>query len=356
ATAGLVNPKDAAGGALIGGAFPVAAKVVQSTLGSAGKAARSTLQPNPTRLATAREGIEAGYVLPPATLRPTFGNRVLESWSGKDATKQLVSVKNSEVTEGLVRKALGIADDVPLTQSTMENLRKTAGKAYADVSALSPQAAQDLEALKLARNESQAWFNSYNRSANPEHLATAKQFRAQAEALETALENHAKAADKSSLIPSLREARKQIAKTYTVGRALNSAAGSVDAKVLARMSEKGSPLSDGLDTVGRFASAFPTAVVPPTQIGSPGVSKLSAGASTLLGGGGIAAMGPAGAAAAAIPFVVPPIARARLFSDSVQKGLLASPGGSGAARGLLTEAGDEMLPLMYRSSGLLAGY
>lgn len=353
-TAGLVDPADAKGGAMLGAAIPTVIK----GMGSAGNlmpTPSKAMTPNPTTLATAREGIDAGYILPPATLKPTFGNRVLEAWSGKDATKQLVSMRNSDVTEKLVRKALDIPADIPLTQGTMENLRKTAGKAYAEVSSLSPQAAADLEALKLARNNAQAQFKFYNQSGNPEVLAQAKKFSAEAEALESALEGHAAAADKQSLIPALREARKQIAKTYTVGRALNDAAGTINASVLARMSEKGKPLSDGLETAGRFASAFPTAVRSPQQIGSPGVSKLSAGASAILGGGGAALLGPFGAAAAAAPFIVPPVARARLLSKSMQKGLVAPKGGGGMG-GLLSDAEAEMLPLIYRSNGLLANY
>ena len=287
-------------------------------------------------------------------VQPSLKNQVIESISGKQATQQIASMRNSEVTEGLVRKSLGIPADVPLTQSTMENLRKTAGKAYADVSSLSPAAAADLEAMKLARNESQGWFKAYNRSASPEDLAKAKGFKAQADALETALEGHATAAGKTSLIPDLREARKQIAKTYTVGRALNDATGTVDARVLGRMHEKGLPLSDGLDVAGRFASAFPTITKSPMQVGSPASHNLKSLASMAAAGGGFAAMGPMGVAAAAVPFVAPPLARSIMFRKGAQQGLARAPGAS-ALRGLLADSSQELAPLMYRSGGLLAG-
>lgn len=352
ATAGLVNPEDSGTGAMIGGAFPVVVKGL-GRLGNTMPTPSGGLAPNPTKLATAKEGMAAGYVLPPATLNPTFMNRSMEAFSGKDATKQLVSMRNSDVTEGLVRKSLGITDDVPLTQGTLENLRKTAGKAYADVSAVSPQAAADLEALKQARNDSQGWFKAYNRSASPDDLAKAKAGKAISDALETTLEGHAQAASLPELIPALRDSRKQIAKTYTVGRTLNDASGTVDARILGRMYEKGLPLSDGLDTAGKFASAFPTANKTPMQMGSPAVSKLAAVGSGLLGSGGFAAMGPAGIAAATLPFIVPPLARARMFSDSVQRGLLSAPKGPGALQGLLSDTSDEALQLMYRSGGLL---
>lgn len=351
ATAGLVNPEDAKTGALIGGATPL---VVQGA-GAVGSMFGRTPKPsvNPTTLETARAGMDAGYVVPPNMLQPSFKNQVIESVSGKQATQQIASMRNSDVTEGLVRKALGIADDVPLTQGTMENLRKTAGKAYAEVSNLSPQAAADLEALKQARNDASGWFKAYNRSASPDDLTKAKAARALADQLETALENHAKDAGVPELIPALRDARKAIAKTYTVGRALNDATGTVDARILGRMSEKGLPLSDGLEVAGKFASAFPTITKSPMQVGSPAAHNLKSIASMAMGGSGLAAIGPMGVAAAAVPFVAPHVARSIMFSQAAQRGLLSPPGGPSALRGLLTNAGDELAPMFYRSNGLL---
>lgn len=353
ATAGLVNQADADTGMMLGAALPGVAKV----LGAAGRAIGSNAAPgvNPTAMLTAKEGMNAGYIIPPNMLQPSFKNQVIESFSGKQATQQIASMKNSEVTEGLVRKSLGIADDVPLTQSTMENLRKTAGKAYAEVSAVSPNAAADLEALKIARNESQGWFKAYNRSARPDDLAQAKNFKAQADALENALEAHALAAGKTALVPDLIAARKAIAKTYTVGRALNDASGTVDARILGRMSEKGMPLSDGLDVAGKFASAFPSIMKTPMQVGSPASHNLKAGMSALMGGGGMATMGPFGAAAAAVPFIAPQLARSIMFSNRAQNSLLNSGQGGGVMRGLLDDSSREITPLLYRSGGLLGG-
>lgn len=353
ATTGLGNPADADTGMMLGAALPGVAKV----LGAAGRAIGSNAAPgvNPTTMLTAKEGMNAGYIIPPNMLQPSFKNQVIESFSGKQATQQIASMKNNKVTEGLVRQSLGIADDVPLTISTMENLRKTAGKAYADVSALSPQAAADLEALKLARNQSQLYFKSYNRTSSPPDLATAKSLKAQADALENALEAHALAAGKTALVPDLIAARKAIAKTYTVGRALNDASGTVDARILGRMSEKGMPLSDGLDVAGKFASAFPTITKSPMQVGSPASHNLKAGMSALMGGGGMAAMGPFGVAAAAVPFIAPPLARSIMFSNRAQNNLLNTTQGGGAMRGLLNDGSKEITPLLYRSGGLLGG-
>ena len=252
----------------------------------------------------------------------------------------------------MVRKSLGLADDEPLTKAALEQIRKVEGGAYKKVASLNPQAEMDLEALKQARNEAQGWFNAYNRSASPADLAKAKDARDLAEVLELQLESHAKNAGKADLIPALREARKQIAKTYTVERALNDASGTVNAKVLGRIYEKGKPLSDGLDTVGKFASAFPSVAQAPQQMGSPAAHNLRSMASLLFGGGGMAALGPYGVAAAVTPYAAGSMSRALMFRDGAQKAL-ANPSAPSLAKAqklaqLLQE--PEFQQLMARSA------
>jgi len=362
ASAGLVNPEDAGMGAAIGSALP---PVVQG-MGALGKKAGEAYA---ARLAkqlqefnqkapineTVKKSIEAGYVIPPNMVKPSFANQVIESVSGKQATQQIASGKNAEITDALVRKSVGLADDAPLSSGTLENLRKTAGGAYKEVADLSPAAAADLEALKTTRNEAQGWFKAYNRSARPDDLAKAKEFRVAADQLEAALESHAASAGKPELIPALKDARKQIAKTYTIGRALNDASGTVDARVLGRMSEKGLPLSDGLDVVGKFGSAFPTIAKTAQQTGSPGAHNLKAMASALMGGGGMAALGPAGLAAAAVPFVAPPVARSMMFRQGAQKALVkSSPEAAKAAKLAELLQNPEVQQLLLRSAPAIA--
>lgn len=361
ATAGLVNPDDAGRGILIGGVSPL---IVQAT-GGAGKylydKGRNSFDKRLTEFnrkaplnKTIADSVEAGYTIPPNMVNPSFKNQVIESVSGKQATQQIASAKNETVTGSLVRQSLGIGDDVPLNTKALEDLRKTAGTAYAEVSSLSPQAAQDLEALKIARNEASGWFKAYNRSASPDDLTKAKAARALSDQLEQALESHALDAGKKELIPKLRDARKLIAKTYTVGRALNDASGTVDARVLGRMYEKGLPLSDGLDTAGRFASAFPTVAKSSQQVGSPAAHNLKSLASLGAALAGNATFGPLGLAAAAVPFVAPPVARSIMFRGGAQKGLLqAAPQASGSSQlaGLLAD--PELQQLVLRTAPVI---
>jgi len=328
ATGAAINPDDALVAGGVGAAMPGVLKGV-GTLGNAignrvtDKYAESLAKFNreaPKR-ETLKEAIDAGYVVPPNMVNPSTKNALIESFSGKQATSQIASVKNQDVTEKLVRQSLGLAEDAPLTKGALEQIRKVEGGAYKKVSELSPSAEYDLEALKQARNEAQGGFNAYNRSASPTDLAKAKEFRDTAEMLELRLESHAKDAGKDELIPSLRDARKQIAKTYTVERALNDSTGSVNAKVIGRMFDKGKPLSDGLDTVGRFASGFPSVNQASQQMGSPAAHNLRSMASMLAGGSGYAAAGTAGLAAAALPFASGMASRGLMFRRGAQEAL-----------------------------------
>ena len=328
ASAGLIDPNEAKTGAVVGGiagpamqGIAAAGKIIGDK--SASKYAELLEKYNrqsPLR-ETLKEGIDAGYVVPPNIINPSTKNQIIESFSGKQATGQIASVKNQEVTEKLVRQSLGLADDAPLTKTALEQIRKIEGGAYQRIADLTPQAKIDLEALKQARNDAQGWFNAYNRSASPADLAKAKEARALTDALEMKLEEHAKEAGKSELIPALKEARTQIAKTYTVERALNDASGSVNAKILARMYEKGKPLSGGLETAAKFSSAFPSVTQSAQQVGSPGAHNLRSMASLLMGGAGGAAAGPVGIAAAALPFATGPASRALMFRPGVQQSL-----------------------------------
>lgn len=318
-------------------------RLTQQTADAASEKARNALRD--TALA---EGRAAGYVVPNSEVAPSFlGNR-LESLGGKAAIKQEAAARNQQVTNALTRQALGLPDDTPISQGVLDNLRKTAGKTYQEVSALSPQAQADLEALKVARNEATGWFTAYNRSARPDDLAKAKAARQTADQLEAALEGHALSFGKQDLIPALRDARKQIAKTYTVERALNKSTGDISAPVIGRMFDKGKPLSDGLDTVGRFNQAFPKFTGAGASTPAAGVSKSEMLAGAMLGGVGVAGTGsPEGALAAALPLLSHP-ARAAALSSVLRKTPKYQPG-------LLTRGGamlpEEVYGLLGRSGG-----
>jgi len=279
---------------------------------------------NATRDATIAQAREAGYVIPPSTTNPSWLNRSLESLAGKDATKHAASFQNQEVTNSLARKALGLDDSVSLSDDVLRGIRKEAGKSYADVAALDSTAPNVLEELKNSRFQANAYMKFYGRSGDPKALAEANMHKEAADKLESALEQAATFYNKPELLDALKASRKQIAKSYTVDRALNDATGNVNAKLIGKAFEKDAPLTGELETIGKFASAFPQASRLADDIGSPGVSKLKFALASILGTGGAVGGGPVGAAAGALPFVAPDLAKSLILSKGYQS-LMANP-------------------------------
>lgn len=313
--------------AALGGAGGAAGQVIGNKIGSALQTrladktaeAAANQSRNAVKDATLAEGRAAGYVVPNSEVAPSFlGNR-LESLGGKAAIKQEATARNQGVTNSLARKALGLADDESISQNAIDAVRKKAGAVYEEVGSLSPQAKLDLEALKQARNDAQGWFNAYNRSASPADLEKAKAARALVDQLDASLEAAATSAGRTDLPAALAQARKEIAKSYTVQRALNPATGDVSAPTIGRLFAKGKPLSDGLDTIGSFQAAFPKFAGEGARNPAAGVSKSEMLAAALLGAGGSAITGnPVGMAAAALPMLSHP-ARAIALSKVLQK-------------------------------------
>lgn len=403
ATAGLVDPKDTGTGMTLGGTFPMAAKVLGGAADAVGSLFRAP-PVNATKLQTAKDAMDAGYVIPPSQIKPSFGNRVIESTSGKLATQQIASTKNQAVTERLARQALGLPADAPLTFETMkayrsaqhqagyEPLRQVGmipagakfnqalddifnqyrGKGTIPAIAGSKQEIADLvtahksngfdagdavDAIRTLREDASALFTSNNAADK----AKAKATKAIADAYEAAIDDALAASGQRDLLTAYRAARKNIAKSGTVEKAIREGSGTLDARSFAKELQKNKPLEGELLTAGRFANTFDKAAQPPHLIGSPAVHNLTSMFSTGgAAGGGVAGAflgGPLGAGAgaalgAAYPYVVPPLARARMFSQGGQRGLLSQGPGS---QGLLGASLDEALPLLYRSTPLLAG-
>jgi hypothetical protein len=362
ASAGLVNPEDAGWGAAIGGAIPG----LSMAAAKGGELVRSGFESLPISeraLQSAKNAVNNGFVIPPNLVKPNIKNQVVESISGKDATSQVFSMKNAATTEKTVRQSLGIADDVPLTQDTLKGLRDEYGKAYKAVADLpKPDRAfsgvggrvddinprEVVEEIKKARNEAQEFWTAYNRTADPDKAKAARAAESLAKQLDDKIDKYAISLGRDDLMPALRAARKEIAKTYTVGRALTEARGEIDPQVLAKLFDKKKPLSDGLEKIGEAASAFPSVFKAPSKIGSPAAHNLKAGAAGVTGILGTIAAGPYGMAAGAIPFLAPPAARAMMLSPSAQRamlqnGLLSAPNNYGG-----------LLEVMQRTAPVLA--
>jgi hypothetical protein len=294
-----------AGGVLTGLGNKIASSIEQKQL--ANELLKSQ---NVTRDKTIIEALDAGYKIPPAATNPSFLNRTLESFAGKANIGQTLSTQNQEITNNLAKKALGLPESISLSDEILNGVRQEAGKAYQQIAQLDPHLAQDIEKLKITKNEANAYYKLYGRSAHPDDLKKAQGLRDQANQIETWIEDAVTNYGKPDLLANLRNARTQIAKTYEVENALNNATGNINARSIAKSFNKDVPLTGELATIGKFGSAFPKYTQPTEQIGTVGASKVKSMMAGLLGGGGYAAGGPIGAGiGVAAPLVLDDIAK-----------------------------------------------
>ena len=332
AQAAMVDPASAGTGALIGGALPVFTKVAGVAGDKLGSMVRGPAQTS-EQMAAVKAATDAGYVIPPSQAKPTLVNRLLEGVSGKISTAQNASAKNSVITDGLAAKSIGLAQDTKITPDVLNDVRKTAAQAYEAVASLPVKPAQTASSvtntpaiaeinpkemvfdLRKARNDADAWYRSYGRTADPDALVKAQTAKNLATKLQTGLEDYASSVGRDDLVPAMVESRKLIAKTYTVEKALNPTTGTIDARKLGALIDKGKPLTDELRQAGEFANRFPKAAQTVEKMGSlPQTSPLDWATGGAIGAATGNSLGLAMVAAR-------PTARAAALSGFVQRGL-----------------------------------
>lgn len=300
---------------------------------------------NAERDAALMAGQKEGYVVPPATTNPTLVNRGIEGVAGKINVQQAASIKNQQITNSLARRALDLPPDTPLTSETLGAVRAEAGKTYEAVKGsgtiqISPQYERDLSKITSTADKINTDLPSYRsgasqqvadlvsslkppngtmnaetavelskdlrynananataaaRTGDPSLRALSRAQAQAAEVVENEIERHLNAQGQGELAGQWDDARRTIAKSYSVESALDGA-GNVDAGKLGKQSLKGKPLSPELQTAADFANAFPKA----TKLGAskesmPGISPLDFVGAAITGGTAHAAGASTGA-------------------------------------------------------------
>jgi hypothetical protein len=247
----------------------------------------------------AKSAQEAGYVIPPEDLGQGGGliTKLLSGAGGKIKTAQVASERNQSATNDLVKQALGIPADTPLTAETLKAVRDKAGQAYdavrsAGTVTADPAYMKAMDAIGANVQKAAQQFPGAFKSDVPELVQSLKQptfsadsavdaikllrgdadvayragdadkgraLKSAAQAMEDMLGRHLKDAGNPDALQAFNQARETIAKTYSAQKGLNTTTGDVAAKALATQLEKGKPLSGELLTVAQAAQAFPKA-------------------------------------------------------------------------------------------------
>jgi hypothetical protein len=295
--------------------------VVPTGVGKGAEFVSSTLLgaraiPNPTAAVQApvsalpRATAGADYIVPPSQREGAgFLARTMEGIAGKTSVAQRAAMKNQPVTNELASKAIGL-EKVPETgdawKTALTGIREKAGKVYQDVANsgeirpddtyieelaqlgksaddilkdfpdAAPAAAEEtdklvnsllrdkfnarsaMEYLKELRSQAASNLNWKN-SADPAKRALGMAQREAAGTLEDLVVRHLGAQGKGELAAQFNQARQQIAKTYVVQGALNESTGNIVASGIGNVMKKGKPLTNELETIAKFARAFPKA-------------------------------------------------------------------------------------------------
>jgi hypothetical protein len=328
---------------------------------------------------------EAGYVLPPSQANPNLFNQLVEGAAGKIKTAQTASLKNQDVTNGLIRKGLGIADESPLNVESLQKVRADAGAAYERVRSsgnvvADPGYGKALDALtepylraakdfpKAAQTEvlnaiEAMRVPSFDASSAVDQIAILRKdadkyyrtgdtklggtYKGLANALEEQLGRHLEQTASPEALSEFKLARETIAKTYTVQKHLKSD-GNVDAVGLARELKR-KPLTGEIKAVAEFGDQFPKAAQKPERIGGVPVSALDVGI------GGMAASVLHNPQLLAL-IAGRPILRSLITSKPYQTNLVSPPGyGPSVATRLQALLGDTqrnpLIPALEISEG-----
>lgn len=280
---------------------------------------------------TLQQGQKLGYKVNPVQANPSMRNRLLEGYAGKLSTAQQVAEHNQGITNAIARKAVGMADDAPITPEALATIRDKHGQVYKQISSIKQKFQADdqylkelsdiasgpiellddfpdfkssdagipkfidsllvddfnpksaVEIVKRLRKDSATHFKSMD---DPAKRALAFAEKKAANALDSLIGRNLDKIGKGGLHKDWRAAREGIAKTYTVENALNEGAGNVVAHKLARAYSKGDPITGELAEAARFAQTFDRATQE-IKSSMPGVSPLD----FALGVGGTAASG-----------------------------------------------------------------
>jgi hypothetical protein len=314
---------------------------------------------------TIKDAVDAGFVVTPSSVNSSWMNALREGASGKVATAQEASTRNAAAADALARKALGLAPDAPLTSEAMQALRDQAhASGYAPLDAVGqvPVSAEYGQGLDAILSKRASASRSFPGAASPDlaelvngyrpptgsfdvgdALKATQLLRKQASAayrqgnnevgsaarsisdeIENEIERQltARGADGADMLKKFQDARKLMAKSHDVENAIVEGGGTIDARKIGAMLQRGAPLSDELRVIGAFANNFPKAVQPLNQVAGPGVSKLDVAMAMAGAAGGYGAGGGEGSIVGSLaPLLLAKGARAQIFSKGAQEAL-----------------------------------
>lgn len=290
---------------------------------SGGSLIQNAVQKNVAKDAAREAATAVGYVFPPVEANPNMVNRVTGSIAGKADTTAAASLRNQVVTNKLGAAAIGVPE---LTPAAIAQAEGAATQAHSAFASLSPEAQEALEEVRQTRYDAaNAWYK-YNTSnpgeslkKNPAQQAVAEQASRAADAAEAKM---------MAIDPQLGQAviaeKTQLAKIGAVKENFDPNTNELSAAGLAKMQDKGVPLTGPLKTIADTHANFSKFLKDGSSVVVPGANKLTPMVAAGAASAGYAHFGLPGAAAGLLPFSDKPM-RAAILSQPVQQSFLNRP-------------------------------
>lgn len=378
ATTGSINPSQVLNEMAVGGLL-----TTPTALTSAVTTPRAPANLTQAQL-VAERAIAQGATLPPTQVNPSMVNRIIEGISGKQQTAQLASIKNQELVNAQARKTLGLAPDVQITPQVLQDYRNVKGQAYdalkannayyTDKQFITDVNKRTSELQKLANTtDVSAELNVLNglkqmsfdgdglveqmkrlrydgernlMSADPKNAALGKAQKFAAKQLEDLAERNLQKFNQPDVMSNFKQARQDIAKSYTIEKTLNAVTGDVSGARLGQRAAEGKIVPTELQALADAAGAYPSAFQNVARIGSvPGFSPLD------IGTAGVASAA-AGNPSVLLSAATRPTLRSVAVSPMFQRNML--PSSQGQPQGLLNRITSD--PMTNYGLGQLPEY
>jgi hypothetical protein len=265
----------------------------------------------------AERAIEQGATLPPTQVNPSLLNRLLEGFSGKQQTGQVASIKNQEVVNAQARKTLNLPEDTVITPQVLQDYRNVKGQAYdalkanntyyadkqfftdinkrtaelqklanttdvtAELRVLNGLKQMNFDGVGLVEQMKRLRYDGEGNLASmaPKDRSLGQAQKFAAKQLEDLAERNLQNFNQPDVMSNFKQARQDIAKSYTIEKSLNAVTGDVSGAKLGQRAAQGKIVPSELQAMADAAAAYPTAFQNTSRIGSvPGISPLDVGA------------------------------------------------------------------------------
>jgi hypothetical protein len=311
ATTGTINPAQVMNEAAVGGLLTAPTATVSAL--TTPKAPANLTQAQ----LVAERAIAQGATLPPTQVNPSMLNRLLEGFSGKQQTSQVASIKNQEAVNAQARKALNLPEDTVITPQVLQDYRNVKGQAYdalksnntyyadkqfvtdinkrtsdlqklanttdvsSELNVLNGLKQMNFDGVGLVEQMKRLKFdgeaNAISMDPAKKSLGQAQKFAAKQ--LEDLAERNLQNFNQPDVMSNFKQARQDIAKSYTIEKSLNAVTGDVSGAKLGQRAAAGKIVPSELQALADAAAAYPTAFQNTSRIGSvPGISPLDVGA------------------------------------------------------------------------------